>query len=400
MNIGWSGSRAGGRHVVPALLHGMAVWLCVWSWRLWSQNTAAALTAGAVFALHPLQVEAVAWITAQKDLLSAVFVFAALGCWKRSLAPEQNRRWLAAACAAFAAALMAKPAVLGLPLFLLLAHHGDQVSSDCSQVPRARLVRRHLPLLLLSAGAVVLTIWAGGAIEGAGSPERAPLMSFVHAPVGITKYLGAFVWPAGLCSQHPLPRTLPVAEALLALSGLIGFSVVAWRLRPLHPWIWLGWSWCLIMLLPSSGLIAFGPQGWAERFGYVAVSGLGLCLAGLFRAGRVPLFHPGVKRGRAGVLTVAGVAGCGLALLFWKQQAFWSDSETLFRRTIAVVGEDGSALLKLARRSLLGGMPTGRRHVGPELMKRIRVFSPPGTTMPASSWLSAISPQPWRRSNP
>lgn len=347
MEMSWFGGWAGGYHLVSAILHGSGVWLCVWSWRQWTHHSAAALTAGVVFAVHPLQVEAVAWITAQKDVLSAVFIFLALGCWRRSLAPENNYRWLLGGYCAFAAALMAKTAVLGLPLFLLLAFSRGRPELDSVWISRGRMAKRLVPLALLSAGAAGITLWAAQSVEVVETPEKQPWISFVHAPVGIVKYLGAFFWPAGLCSQHSMPRAAPVASASIALLVLAGITVTAWWQQPGHRWIWLGWSWALLMLLPSSGLIAFGPQGWGERFGYTAITGLGISLAGLLRVARVQPFHPVASRRRGAVFTVACLMAGGMAVLFWNQQGFWRDSESLFHRTIEVEGENGSSLLKL-----------------------------------------------------
>lgn len=347
LEMSWFGGWAGGYHLISAIMHGFGVWLCVWAWRQWTHHSAAALTAGAVFALHPLQVEAVAWITAQKDLLSAVFIFMALGCWRRNLRAESNHRWLWATYCAFAAALMAKPAVLSLPLFLMLALFERRPQIGATSVSRSQVAIRLIPLALLSTGAAGIMLWAAQSFDGVDTPEKQPWISFVHAPLGIVKYLGAFLWPAGLCSQHPIPRAAPVASASIALFVLAGVTVTAWRQRLGHRWIWLGWSWTLLMLLPSSGLIAFGPQGWGERFGYIAITGLGISLAGLLRAARVQPFHPAAVRRLGAVSMVACLIAGGMAVLFWRQQGYWRDSESLFLRTIEVEGDHGSSLLKL-----------------------------------------------------
>lgn len=321
------GASPAARHSLSLLLHMTAVGLAAWAWRRHTGSAGAGLCAAAVFALHPLQVEAVAWATAQKDLLAGVAALAALG-WSSG---ARVRPWWA--LMAFVLSLLAKQSAVLLPVYLLLASRG----------PLRHRVACHWLLVPAAAAGVVAALWGGAAAPSPDQSNQSQLISLAHAPMAYIKYLFAFLWPDGLCYAHPLPAKAPWFAGATAAAGLLGFSWYLWRKfgKSSSGAVWCGWLWFLLLFLPSSGIICFGPQAWAERFGYLALCGLGAALW-------TPLQYVTDKvrslpRVPPWAVPALAVGVCVVwASCTWRQQRFWNNSESLFRRAIEV--EQPSAL--------------------------------------------------------
>ncbi len=291
----------------------------------------------AVFAVHPLQVESVAWVTARKDVLSGLFFVLALGAYVGfvrhcSLPGPMGRLrrivWYLAVMLFFYLAvmvfftlgLMAKPMLVTLPCVLLLLDYwplGRMAAAHSGQ--RAfpislRLVTEKLPLLALAAVFVAVTFWAQEeALEG---KEGLSLWWRIgNAPISYVFYLGKLFCPADLTVLYPRPGLdLPlwkVCGSFLAVAGITTAALV-WRRK--CPYLLVGWFWYLGMLLPVIGLVQFGIQAVADRFTYLPQIGLEMALvwgvAGLSRSWPYPRWAYGI--GSAAVLAV-------LATCAWRQ---------------------------------------------------------------------------------
>ena len=334
-----------GFHVANALLLFLvllrltgAIWRC--------------LFVAALFALHPLHVESVAWISERKDVLSTFFGLLALLAYVRYAEPpkvegraatqhatrntQHVSRFYLLSLLLFACSLMSKPTLLTLPyLFLLLDYWPlKRLEFDTQHATRNTLfplLLEKLPFLVLSAASSVVTLLVqthGGAVR---SFEYLPLGTRLsNVALGYVGYLQKAFWPAGLAVVYPLPPHRPewqVAGATLLLSALTLGAVLAWRRR-----YWLvGWCWFLGMLVPMIGLVQVGDQAIADRYTYLPLVGLFLALTW----GLCELWPRRAWRGWAlgvGMLAVLGTC----AALTWRQLALWQNTETLTRHAIAV----------------------------------------------------------------
>ncbi|HET6923128.1 MAG TPA: hypothetical protein VFI16_08270, partial [Anaeromyxobacteraceae bacterium] len=268
----------------------------------------------ALFGIHPLHVESVAWISERKDVLSAFFWLAAMAAWVSYARRPGAGRYLLVA-AAMVLGLLAKPMVVTLPAVLLLLDLWPLGRADPSRPWRSwapGLILEKLPLLALSAASSAVTLAAqAGAMTG---PFRLPLATRSgNALIAWVWYLWKSIWPASLAAFHPHrglePGGIPAWQVAGAASVLVAVSaLVLWQWKR-RPWLAVGWGWYLVTLLPVIGLVQVGRQGVADRYSY-------LPLVGLFVAAAwsLPPASALSRRGRAAVAAAAGAAVLSLAV--------------------------------------------------------------------------------------
>ncbi len=314
---------------------------------LWNLTGAAgrSLTAAALFALHPLRVESVAWISERKDVLSLFFGLLALLAYARfaaarskvntaSAAPDRWRGWgaygLALLC--FALSLLSKPMWVTLPFLLLLLDYWPLRRGGASVRVWGRLVMEKLPFFALTVASSLVTFWVqqrGGAVASVtGLPLRARLE---NAGVAYGRYLLKALWPADLAPLYPHPGFWPTDQVVVAALVVIGISLLVIARRRPWPYAFVGWFWFVGTLVPVIGLVQVGIQSLADRYTYLP--GLGLILALVWGAQSL------MARWRIPPLTIAfGVLALAAtcAVLTWRQIRFWRDSERLFSRAVAV----------------------------------------------------------------
>jgi protein O-mannosyl-transferase len=344
LDVALFGLRPGPLHVVNLLLHlGSTVFLYLALLRMTGAAGRSAFVA-ALFALHPLHVESVAWIAERKDVLSTCLWMLTLWTW--SVYAVGKRRWAYwAALAWFGLGLMAKPMLVTLPVTLLLldAWPLGRVSPERPRgAGRWReavrgwgpLVREKIPFFALAALAGAAAVAAqGGAVA---TLEAVPLSPRVaNALVAAATYVVKTMWPGGLTVFYPMPAAVPIASAVASAAalGTITTVVVFWRRR--WPWLAVGWFWYLVTLLPVSGIVQVGTHAMADRYTYIPLIGLFVMAswgaAGLVGAGR--------SRERwLGAVAACAVAAC--AVTARAQVATWNDSATLWRHALEVSREN------------------------------------------------------------
>src|SRR6266581_2632252 len=330
------GLRAGGHHFTNVLLHTISVVLLFLALRQMTGALWRSAFVAAVFAIHPLHVESVAWVAERKDVLSGVFFMLTLLAYAHYVrAPSVGRYLAVAVLSAFG--LMSKPMLVTLPFVLLLLDywplgrirgHKSDVSGHENLV---MLVVEKIPLVGLSAVSSVVTFLAQrGAI---GWTEQLPVLARINnAVVTYVVYMWQMLWPANLAVFYPHPENrLPTWEIILALAILIATTAAAFVLRKKGPYLVTGWLWYLGMLVPVIGLVQVGWQGHADRYTYLPQ--IGLYIAGTWAvADLTASWH----RQRI-VLGAAAVLIIGLlSWRAWVQASYWRDSETLFTRALAV----------------------------------------------------------------
>ena len=312
-------------HLTNVLLHAATAILLFLILRQMTGDVWPSAFAAAVFAIHPLRVESVAWIAERKDVLSGLFFMLTLAAYLGYVRrPFSLARYLTV-IGLFALGLMAKPMLVTLPFVLLLLDYWPLGR----MTPWWRLVVEKLPLLAFSAASCAATLWAQS--DAIASTDHVPFsLRLSNAAVSYVAYLVQLFYPVGLAVLYPLPlsgwptwKVLGAVLVLLAISG----GVVACRRR--CPYLLLGWLWYLGMLLPVSGLLQVGSQAMADRYTYLPQ--IGLCIAIAWGASQATRSWP--RRawacGVASALAVATLMGCA-----WRQTSYWRDSETLWNRAL------------------------------------------------------------------
>ncbi len=305
----------------------------------------------ALFAVHPLQVESVAWVTERKDVLSGLFFALTLAAYLGYVRhPFSVTRYLAVV-ALFALGLMAKAMLVTLPFVLLLLDFwplgrvasvsgagvsGDERSQGLSS--SLRLILEKVPLLALSAACCVATLWVQG--ESLSPNEHVSLPWRIgNAAISYVVYLGQFFYPVGLAVLYPPSSTegrlWKLSAACLVLAGVTATALLA---RRRCPYLLVGWLWYLGMLAPVIGVVQVGLQTVADRFMYLPQIGLGIALAwGVADASRSWPY----RRWACGV--AASLALVILMACAWRQTSFWRDDETLWNHALACTGPNSAA---------------------------------------------------------
>ncbi len=338
-----AGPGAAGFHRTNLLLHLAGVVLAWLLARRLTGSAAAATLASALFGVHPVNVEAVAWVTARKDVLMAPLLLGAALAWVATT----GRRRLALTAALALLAMLAKPAAVVVPLLLLLLSLWEQWSA-----PAGAALRRgwrgdvvFLAALTAAAAAVaaVTVRLARGGEMGAPLPV-APVQRVADAVTGVGRYLERLAWPHGLAARYSETdlRAGPL-EAVAWGVVVVALSALLWRARRRLPLAAFGWAWFLACLLPSSGLLQGGQLPMGDRYVYVGAFGLWIAIAGglaqvVARPGRlkVPV--------SAAVVAVVAVAATAAT----RQAAVWRGSETLWRHALAVTRDNDVAHQNLA----------------------------------------------------
>jgi tetratricopeptide (TPR) repeat protein len=317
------GVHSGGPHVVNVLLHALtAMVLFLFLDRATRAVWRSALVA-LVFALHPLHVESVAWVSERKDVLSALFWFLALWAYVRYTERPGVGRYLAVLLC-FVLGLMSKPMIVTLPFVLLLLDFWP-----LRRPLNGALIREKLPLLALAVLAAVATLLVqqnSGAVEtGAAFPVWLRVQNALEA---YCIYIGKTLWPSGLAIFYPYPSTIAIWVTGLAACALAAISAGALRLRQRAPYLAVGWFWFVGTLVPVIGLIQVGSQARADRYTYVPM--VGLAIAVVWSAADL------LRRWPRAQIALAAAVPLACLPVARAQVECWRNSETLFRHALAV----------------------------------------------------------------
>jgi hypothetical protein len=277
------GLNPGGHHFTNLLFHVsntlLLFLLLTWATgEVWRSFLVAAL-----FAIHPINVESVAWIAERKNVLSTFFFLLTIGAYGWYAVKPSVRRGTAVVVL-FVLGLASKPMLVTLPFVLLLLDFWPlrrisgwtEPSSklEIPQAPSGRLLREKAPLLLISAGSAVITVLAQGAVVK-------PLATFPfgvrleNAGYAYLLYVWKAFWPVPLAPYYPHPgNTLTIWQVALAGLFLVGISLLAWLQRRVRPYFLAGWLWFLGTLVPVIGFVQIGDQAMADRYAYVPLIGI------------------------------------------------------------------------------------------------------------------------------
>jgi protein O-mannosyl-transferase len=331
LDIQLFGVQPGPQHLVNVLLHtGSALLLFVGLTRMTRKPGRSALVA-AIFAVHPLHVESVAWIAERKDVLSTFFEMLTLLLYFQWTQTPSRRRYLVMALA-FACSLMAKPMSVTFPFVLLLLDYWPLGRFESPSFAACkRLLWEKAPLLAMSAVASVLTVMAQRDAGAVASLDTVPFAGrLVNAVVACVRYLQLSVWPSGLAVLYPLdsPSLLRASLSTALLAIFTAAALFWWKRRP---YVLVGWLWYLGMLLPVIGIVQVGKQALADRYTYLPLVGFSIAVVWLVADALAGRF---LRQAIAAFLSLAALLALSVAA--WKQTSHWQDSETLYNHAIAV----------------------------------------------------------------
>jgi protein O-mannosyl-transferase len=328
------GVNSGAHHWVSVVLHVCNSVLLLWVLYRYTNALGRSSVVAALFALHPLHVESVAWIAERKDVLSALFWILTMWAYLRYVETRSDRHY-GLVLLFFALGLMSKPMLVTLPFVLLLLDYWP-LRRIAIAWDWLRLAREKLPLFVLTLLSSVVTFIVqkqGGAV---GSFEKfAPQERVANAVVAYVTYLGKTILPENLAVFYPHPGSWSHWQVAGAAVLFCGMSLVALILRRRATYITVGWLWYVGTLVPVIGLVQVGEQAYADRYTYLPLIGIFLAVVWSGADLAIRLHWPNLAmRASAAALPVI------YAIATACQVTHWRNGETLFRHAIAVTKDN------------------------------------------------------------
>jgi tetratricopeptide (TPR) repeat protein len=344
------GLKPWGYHLTNALLHTANVVLLFVALKRLTRAVWCSAFVAALFAVHPIHVESVAWVSERKDVLSTFFWMLSLLAYSFYVEHRTVSRYSLLALA-LALGLTAKPMLVTLPLVLLLldywplrrlffrpSEHG-QGTGAAARLPAFSVIYEKLPLLGLTLASCALTWHAQQHGQAMPTLQNLPLAARIqNALVAYWEYIGKTLWPVGLAAFYPHPlQSFSAPETALAAVGLATVTMVCVMLRRGLPYLIVGWLWYVGTLVPVIGLVQVGVQGTADRYTYVPL--IGLFLAATWGIADLATW----RRRQPLAVAVGGLLLIACILYSLLQGSYWRDSETLWRHALAVTKDNGVA---------------------------------------------------------
>jgi Flp pilus assembly protein TadD len=333
-----------GHHLTNVLLHALNAALLFIVLRKMSGSLGCSFMVAALFGVHPLHVESVAWVAERKDVLSTFFWMLVLWAYARraELARKSGRGSATLRCYGwalifFALGLMCKPMLVTLPCVLLLLDYWP-LNRWCGSSARERwaLVAEKIPFLALSAASSAITLFAQGHGEAIGSVDDFPWpVRLANALISCCRYLGKCFVPVKLAVFYPFFAERPPRwETALAGALLAAITAAALLVRK-RPYLLVGWFWFLGTLVPVIGLVQIGGQSMADRYSYVPL--IGVFIMATWGIADATASWPHLRR-VVGLASGAILAGC--AAITSRQLSYWRNGADLFRHALVVTTND------------------------------------------------------------
>jgi len=351
------GMRPGMHHLTNLLFHILNSLLLLLVLRKMTGAWWRSAFVAALFALHPLHVESVAWVAERKDVLSTFFWLLTMWVYAHYAERPTFDRYLLVLLS-FALGLMAKPMLVTLPFVLLLVDYWPlgrlQLGQSCNdgnlRIKKSsafRVVWEKIPFFVLAAMSGVLTLLAQQKAGALRTLDIIPLkIRTANALVSYISYIGKMIWPHNLAVFYPHPGIVPMWQAVgagLSLICLCVLSVMFVRAGRRFPHLAVGWLWYLGTLVPVIGLVQVGSQAMADRYTYVPLIGLFIMISwGFYDLVR------GWKNRRMVLAISTGVVLLALMACTWSQVRLWKNSTLLFKHALNVTDNNYKA------RNLLG----------------------------------------------
>ncbi len=339
------GLQAGGHHLTNLLLHGAATILLFLVLRRMTGFLWRSAFVAAVFAIHPLRVESVAWVAERKDVLSAFFFMLTLGAYvqyveKSKVQNPKVKVWYGLMLLSFTLGLLSKNMLVTAPFVLLLLDYWPlrrlEFSTLNSNISRAgpqasiilRLVAEKIPLLVLTAGSCVVTAMVPEKLTAGQLPVG---LRLENAVIACVIYLWQMIHPTGLACLYPNPTSyFPLWQVAAALGLLLVISLAAWVFRRTHPYFVVGWLWYLGMMVPVIGIVQISSYAHADRYTYLPQIGLYLLLTWAAADLCAGWRYRRVVLGTGSTVILMALIFCART-----QTAYWRNGESLWTHTLA-----------------------------------------------------------------
>src|SRR6266571_2232870 len=323
------GLKAGGHHFTNVVLHNIGAVLLFLVFRGMTGCIWRSAFIAAIFAIHPMRVESVAWIAERKDVLSGVFFMLTLGAYLHYTRAPSLSRYVTMAIF-LACGLMAKATLVTVPFVLLLLDYWPLQRANNFRAWRGLAIEK-IPLFALSAAASVATMFAQTVTMA--SLEQLPLLPRLkNAAVSLIVYIRQMFWPTDLAVFYPHPHDqLNIWIVLMAVLLIIAITVLAIFVHQKHPYVFVGWLWYLLLLVPVLGIVQAGLQARADRFTYLPHIGMTMLLTWTV----ADLMQQWRNR-RILLPSVATFVIAASIILSFKQTTYWRDSISLWEHALAV----------------------------------------------------------------
>ena len=340
-----------GYHLTNLLLHILSALFLFLAVRRMSGSSWQSGFVAALFALHPLNVESVAWAVERKNVLSSLFLMLTLWTYGRYVESSTPRRYLLVLLV-FALGLMSKPTLVTVPFILLLldywplnrlqpspasAHFDQPFANSMVSGERKslafRLILEKVPFFVLATISIFLTVLSNQHLEALVATTSVPLsLRLGNGLISYVSYMGKMVWPSNLAVFYPPPETIPWWQVAAAILFLVILSALVLRGLKTRPYLAVGWLWYLVTLVPSIGLVQAGLwPAMADRFAYVPLIGLFIMVAW-----GVPELLTKYRYQRIVLATATTILLATLTMVTKLQVRYWQNSFTLFQQAVKV----------------------------------------------------------------
>lgn len=346
------GMNAGMHHLTNVLFHIINTLLLFLVFRRMTGDIWRCGFVAALFALHPVHVESVAWVAERKDVLCSFFWLLSMWSYARYVELSELNRYLLVLMF-FLLGLMAKPMIVTLPFVLLLLDYWpfkrfqigkSRFDDESQQRPTALgLIWEKMPFFILSAASSVATYLAQQSGEAVKSLDAFPFQDrIVNAMVSYVSYIGKMIWPRNLAVFYPYPEMIPLWQAAGAGLLFACITVLVLRASRSKPYLAVGWLWYVGTLVPVIGLVQIGLHSMADRYTYIPLIGIFIIIAW-----GVPDLVPKWRYRKAGLAAIAGAILSILMAGTWIQAGYWTSSIKLFEHALEVTANNYVAHHKL-----------------------------------------------------
>ena len=347
------GLNAGGYHLTNLILHVMSALLLFWLFNRMTGAIWKSAFVAAIFALHPLHVESVAWIAERKDVLSAFFWMLTLCLYVYYTEKPVIRRYLLVLLC-FTCALMSKPMVITLPIVMILLDYWplDRLQSDKKKLSETKIagiiplwqLKEKIPFFILSAVMVIITLYNPNTHDMSDTRDLqhySLISRLANAPVAFVTYLEKTFWPHNMAVFYPFSDQIPLWQVLGASLLILVISVAVIIMMKRLPYLFTGWMWYAITIAPVIGIIQISitaPYAMADRYHYLPSIGLAVMMAW----GIPALIKSEAIRKK--LLFPAGIFFLGIiSFISWNQCGYWKNSATLFYHALQVTKDNALA---------------------------------------------------------
>ncbi len=354
LDVSLFGVKAGMHHLTNVIFHLFNSILLYLVFRMMTGHLWKSFIVAALFALHPIHVESVAWIAERKDVLSTFFWFLTMLCYLWYAKSPDFRRYLSVLLF-YTLGLMSKPMLVTLPFVLLLLDYwplkrfdnftmemeGDHLKN---KVYLKNLIIEKIPLFILAAGSSFITFFvqkSGKAVVAIGEHPLGDRLA--NAVISYASYMGKMIWPFNLAIFYPYPSSFSIIRVTGAIFLLIAITIAVVKFKNQHKYLVTGWLWYIGTLVPVIGLVQVGSQAMADRYSYVPLIGLFIIVVWGISAVSVKW------RNRNIMLSITTAVIFSIFInSSWVQTSYWMNSITLFQHALDVTADNHMAHTNLA----------------------------------------------------